>query len=57
MKMKEKDVLYKKLLKKYGDIISKYTIYDIVLKENNKCDIEKEICKIYIEELEYLKEV
>ena len=55
MKMIEKEIIYKKMISKYGNILSKYTIFDLVLKYNNKYDIEKNICLIYIEELEYNK--
>lgn len=55
MKMIEKERIYKKMISKYGNILSKYTIFDLVLKYNNKYDIEKNICLIYIEELEYNK--
>ena len=55
MKMIEKEKTYKKMIEKYGDILSKYTIFDIVLKYNNKYDIEKNICLEYIEEIEYNK--
>lgn len=43
------------MIQKYGDILSKYTVFDIVLKYNNKYDIEKNICLAYIEEIEYNK--
>ena len=55
MKMIEKERIYKKMISKYGNILSKYTIFDLVLKYNNKYDIEKNIYLIYIEELEYNK--
>ena len=55
MKMIEKERIYKKMISKYGNILSKHTIFDLVLKYNNKYDIEKNICLIYIEELEYNK--
>lgn len=55
MKMIEKEKIYKKMIEKYGNILSKYTIFDIVLKCNNKYDIEKNICLAYIEEIEYNK--
>lgn len=55
MRMIEKEKTYKKMIQKYGDILSKYTIFDIVLKYNNKYDIEKNICLAYIEEIEYNK--
>lgn len=55
MNIKEKDKLFKEMLKRYGHILSKYTIYDICLKGDNKFDIEIEICNIYIDELEYEK--
>ena len=41
MKMIEKEKTYEKMIKKYGDILSKYTVFDIVLKYNNEHDIEK----------------
>lgn len=55
MKMIEKEKTCKKMIQKYGDILSKYTVFDIVLKYNNKYDIEKNICLAYIEEIEYNK--
>ena len=51
----EKEKIYKKMIGKYGDILSKYIIFDMVLKYNNKYDIEKNVCLTYIEELEYNK--
>lgn len=51
----EKEKIYKKMIEKYGNILSKYTIFDMVLKYNNKYDIEKNVCLTYIEELEYNK--
>ena len=55
MNIKEKEKIYNKMIKKYGDLISKYTIFDVVLENNNKHEIEKEICTIYIDELEFEK--
>lgn len=51
----EKEKIYKKMIEKYGNILSKYTIFDMVLKYNNEYDIEKNVCLTYIEELEYNK--
>ena len=51
----EKEKIYNKMIKKYGDLLSKYIIFDIVLENNNKYDIEKKICTIYIDELEFEK--
>lgn len=55
MNIKEREKIYNKMIKKYGDLLSKYIIFDIVLKNNNKYDIEKKICTIYIDELEFEK--
>lgn len=55
MRMIEKEKTYKKMIQKYGDILSRYTVFDIVLKYSNKYDIEKNICLAYIEEIEYNK--
>ena len=51
----EKEKIYNTRIEKYGDLLSKYTIFDIVLENNNKYDIEKKICNIYIDELEFEK--
>ena len=51
----EKEKIYKKMIEKYGNILSKYAVFDMVLKYNNKYDIEKNVCLTYIEELEYNK--
>lgn len=55
MDIKAKNEIYKKLIKKYGDILTSLTIRDIVLSQNNAYDMEIEICKIYIDELDYNK--
>lgn len=52
---RETDKLSKTLLKRYGHILSKYTIYEKILDSENALESEIKIVKIYLEELENLK--
>lgn len=52
---KKSDFFYKKMLDRYGHIISDLTIREEVLKGNSFIECEKSIVKIYLEELDYLK--
>ena len=53
MKYEEKNKLYKKCLKKYGDILTEEYIFDEVLLGDDPYFIEANICTTYIEELSY----
>ena len=49
---KTSDVLYRKLIEKYGHILSKYTIYEEILKAKDAKECEIEIVSMYLEELQ-----
>lgn len=53
--MKEKQKIFEKMVSKYGDILSGQYISNVCQKNENAYEIEIEICKTYIKELDYNK--
>lgn len=52
---RETDKLSKTLLKRYGHLLSRFTIFETILDSENAQESEIKIVKIYLEELENLK--
>lgn len=50
---KESDLFYKKMLKEYGDLLTKESIFDAILNSETFLNCEIEIGKMYLDELEY----
>lgn len=49
---KESEKLYKELVKRFGDILSKYCIIDKILEAEDAKTCKIELTKIYLEELQ-----
>lgn len=52
---KRSDLFYKKMINRYGHVISDFTIREEILRSNSFIECEKTIVKIYLEELDYLE--